>query len=146
MAKKGSAKGKGKAAAVKAPPQPLTSGAEVGLDLDIDDAALAVGAATAVDEGAASLPEIDTGVPADEAAGGDDAEGGRRRTSVVNGTHVTVAFPFSKITNPEPSEELHALAALVADLVEALADAGIEGVAELQGRATELRERIAGLR
>lgn len=149
MAKKGSSKGKGKAAAARSASRPLTSGAEVGLDLDVDDAALAVGEATAVDEGGAPLPEAGSDAgdgPVAGDGGDDDQDGQRRPTSVVNGTHVTVAFPFSKITNPEPSEELHALAALVADLVEALADAGVDGVTELQGRATDLRERLAGLR
>ena len=47
---------------------------------------------------------------------------------MVNGTRVTVAFPFSKVVSQEPSDELREVAMLVAELSErvALLNAEIE--------------------
>ena len=56
--------------------------------------------------------------------------------TVVNGTRVTVAFPFSKIALEEPTDELRDLVVLVADLVDEV------GGAALRARAEELRARL----
>jgi hypothetical protein len=62
---------------------------------------------------------------------------------VVNGTRVTVAFPFSKITAPEPSDDVRDLAEVVADLAEVLAQVRDEDTtAELRDRAAALRDRL----
>ena len=58
-------------------------------------------------------------------------------------TRVNVAFPFSQIRIQEPSEDLAALADLVRDLAELLADvAGGSRGAELQKRAQDLATRL----
>jgi len=61
---------------------------------------------------------------------------GKSPATVVNGTRVTVAFPFSKIALEEPTDELRDLALLVADLVDEV------GNAALRARADELRARL----
>ena len=71
---------------------------------------------------------------------------GRRKSpaTVVNGTRVTVAFPFSKIALHEPSADLLDLAVLVAELVDAVADTiDAEAAAALRCRAIEVRDRVA---
>jgi hypothetical protein len=76
---------------------------------------------------------------------GRKGDGNERRgpATVVSGTRVTVAFPFSKITSPEPSDSLRDLASLVADLAEALV--GIEQndvTDDLRRRASVLRDEL----
>jgi hypothetical protein len=63
--------------------------------------------------------------------------------SEVVTTRVNVAFPFSQIRIQEPSEDLAALAALIRDLADLLAD-GATGsqAAELQKRAHALATRL----
>jgi hypothetical protein len=73
---------------------------------------------------------------------------GRRKgpATVVNGTRVTVAFPFSKIALQEPTDDLRDLAVLVADIADAVADAiGGDAAAALRRRAVELRDRMAAV-
>jgi hypothetical protein len=75
----------------------------------------------------------------------DKGSDGKRKAPahVVNGTRVTVAFPFSKITATEPSDDLRELANLVADLADALAHVRDDDVTtELRERATALRDRL----
>jgi hypothetical protein len=77
-----------------------------------------------------------------------DSDKGKRSTpvSVVGGTRVTVAFPFSKIALHEPSDDLRDLAALVADLADAVADGiGTDAGDSLRTRAAALRQRLAAL-
>ena len=58
-------------------------------------------------------------------------------------TRVNVAFPFSQIRIQEPSEDLAALADLVRDLADLLADvAGGSQGAELRTRAQDLATRL----
>lgn len=65
--------------------------------------------------------------------------------TVVNGTRVTVAFPLSKITIEDTSEDVLALSAVVADLAEALAaSTGDESIMAAAKRAAVLRDRLAG--
>jgi hypothetical protein len=79
----------------------------------------------------------------------DDSHGNEKRkaaATVVNGTRVTVAFPFSKIALHEPSDDLHDLVLLVADLADAVADStGTEVAEELRTRAVALRQRLAAV-
>ena len=81
----------------------------------------------------------------DGKANGGKADGGKQKppATVVSGTRVTVAFPFSKIALQEPSEDLRELAVVVADLAEAVA--GIESndvTDDLRRRATALRDQL----
>ncbi|HTN78288.1 MAG TPA: hypothetical protein VMK16_01345 [Acidimicrobiales bacterium] len=77
----------------------------------------------------------------------DESQGEKRKAAatVVNGTRVTVAFPFSRIALHEPSDDLRDLVLLVADLAAAVADStGTEVAEDLRTRAVELRQRLAG--
>ena len=66
--------------------------------------------------------------------------------TVVNGTRVTVAFPFSQIKLHEPSDDLRDLVLLVADLADAVADSTATEVAEdLRTRAVALRQRLTAV-
>ncbi len=66
--------------------------------------------------------------------------------TVVNGTRVTVAFPFSRIALHEPSDDLRELAVLVADLAEVVAvGLGSEVAEGLLAKAVELRLRLSSL-
>jgi hypothetical protein len=69
-----------------------------------------------------------------------------KRTSpatVVNGTRVTVAFPFSKLVSQEPSGDLRAVAMLVAELSDVVADlAENEVTTDLRRRAAALRDQL----
>ena len=80
----------------------------------------------------------------------DDSQGNEKRkaaASVVNGTRVTVAFPFSRIALQEPSDDLRDLVLLVADLAAAVADSsGTEVAEDLRTRAVELRQRLGAVR
>ena len=80
----------------------------------------------------------------------DDSNGTDKRkapATVVNGTRVTVAFPFSRIALHEPSDDLRDLAVLVADLADVVADSTATEVAEdLRIRAVDLRQRLAAVR
>ena len=80
----------------------------------------------------------------------DDSHDGEKRkapATVVNGTRVTVAFPFSKIALHEPSDDLRDLVLLVTDLASAVADSTGTPVAEdLRSRAIELRQRLGAVR
>lgn len=70
---------------------------------------------------------------------------GKRKSpaTVVNGTRVTVAFPFSKVVSREPSDDLRAVAMLVAELGEVVADlAEGEVTADLRRRAAALRDQL----
>ena len=59
-------------------------------------------------------------------------------------TRVNVAFPFSQIRVQEPSEDLAALAALVRDVAEFLADLAPGSKAqELEERAQALAARLS---
>lgn len=59
-------------------------------------------------------------------------------------TKVNVAFPFSRITVQEPSEELAALATLVRDMADVLVDVTPGSKArELSKRAKALTARLA---
>jgi len=72
---------------------------------------------------------------------------GKRRSpaTVVNGTRVTVAFPFSKVVSQEPSDELREVAMLVAELSEVVADlAEKEVTTALRRRAAALRDQLTG--
>jgi len=72
-------------------------------------------------------------------SGSGDPEGGKKPVTVVNGTRITVAFPFSQVKLQEPAEETKELVAIVADLAETLA-------ALVPGGETEaLRHRAAAL-
>jgi len=65
--------------------------------------------------------------------------------TVVNGTRVTVAFPFSKVVSQESSDDLRELAILVAELSDAVADlAEDEVTADLRRRAAALRDQLTG--
>jgi hypothetical protein len=73
----------------------------------------------------------------------------RRRVpaTVVNGTRVTVAFPFSQIRLQESSAELRLLALLVADLAAAPAGlAASDETAALRRRAADLTAALDGVR
>ena len=80
----------------------------------------------------------------------DDSNGTDKRkapATVVNGTRVTVAFPFSRIALHEPSDDLRDLVVLVADLADVVADStGTEVAEDLRIRAVELRQRLAAVR
>jgi hypothetical protein len=80
----------------------------------------------------------------------DDSHSDEKRkaaATVVNGTRVTVAFPFSRIALHEPSDDLRDLAVLVADLADVVADSTATEVAEdLRIRAVDLRQRLAAVR
>jgi hypothetical protein len=80
----------------------------------------------------------------------DDSQGNEKRkaaASVVNGTRVTVAFPFSRIALHEPSDDLRDLVLLLTDLATAFADSTGTAVAEdLRIRAVELRQRLGAVR
>jgi hypothetical protein len=74
-------------------------------------------------------------------------ENGRRPpATVVNGTRVTIAFPFSKISQEEASPELQLLAELVARLADAVAKRSKSAETEdLRCRAHELAAAISAL-
>ena len=78
--------------------------------------------------------------------GHDKGNGGQKRAaSVVNANRITVALPFSKIAMEESSEDLRDLAALVADVADALAKAvGDDETAGLRLRARTLNHRLNG--
>jgi len=79
----------------------------------------------------------------------DESQGEKRKAAatVVNGTRVTVAFPFSRIALHEPSDDLRDLVLLVADLAAAVADStGTEVAEDLRTRAVELRQRLGAVR
>ena len=66
--------------------------------------------------------------------------------TVVNGTRVTVAFPFSQIKLHEPSDDLRDIVLLVADLADAVADStGTEVAEDLRSRAVALRQRLTAV-
>lgn len=70
---------------------------------------------------------------------------GKRKSpaTVVNGTRVTVAFPFSKVVSQEPSDGLRDVAVLVAELTDVVADlAEDEVAADLRRRAAALRDQL----
>jgi hypothetical protein len=73
----------------------------------------------------------------DERRAGDE---GKVPATVVNGTRVTVAFPFSNIALQEPTTELNELAAIVAGLAELVAES------HESDRASDLRSRAAAIR
>jgi hypothetical protein len=73
----------------------------------------------------------------------DASEAKPTANSDVVTTRVNVAFPFSQIKVREPSEELAALAVLVRELAELLADIAPESKApELEKRAQALATRL----
>jgi len=79
----------------------------------------------------------------------DESQGEKRKAAatVVNGTRVTVAFPFSRIALHEPSDDLRDLVLLVADLAAAVADSTeTEAADDLRTRAVELRQRLGAVR
>ena len=80
----------------------------------------------------------------------DEAQTNEKRkaaATVVNGTRVTVAFPFSKIALHEPSDDLRDLVLLVTDLAAAVADStGTQAAEDLRTRAIELRQRLGAVR
>ena len=81
------------------------------------------------------------GLPAARQAGGTEARKGPE--VVAPSSRVNVAFPFSQITLQEPSQELADLAAVVFDLVVAIAEWVPEDqLEELRARAQALRERL----
>ena len=70
---------------------------------------------------------------------------GKRKSpaTVVNGTRVTVAFPFSKVVPQEPSDGLRDVAMLVAELSEVVADlVENEVTTDLRRRAAALRDQL----
>ena len=74
-------------------------------------------------------------------AGGAKPQGSAR--VVAPSSRVNVAFPFSQIKLEEPSKELAELAALVFDLVGAIAEWVPEDqLEELRARAQVLRDRL----
>lgn len=80
-------------------------------------------------------------------AGRSPAEEGRRNApaTVVNGTRVTIAFPFSHLSVSEAGTEVRALANLVAELAEALVThPGEDGAQSLRQRAHALRDELFG--
>ena len=86
-------------------------------------------------------PSGSNGVPAARRAGG--AKDRKGPELVAPSSRVNVAFPFSQIKLQEPSQELADLAAVVFDLVVALAEWVPEDqLEELQARAQALRERL----
>jgi len=73
----------------------------------------------------------------------DDRAKQKAPPNVVNGTRVTVAFPFSKIALQEPTDDLRALADLVAELAGALADIDERDITiDLRSRAAALRDQL----
>ena len=73
--------------------------------------------------------------------------GRKAPATVVNGTRVTVAFPFSHIQQTEPGAELQELAELVVELADAVATSLDDETAESLGaRARALRDKLAGIR
>ena len=86
-------------------------------------------------------PSESNGVAEARPAGGTKP---RKGPEVVSpSSRVNVAFPFSQIKLQEPSQELADLAALVFDLVVALAEWVPEDqLDELRARAQALRERL----
>jgi hypothetical protein len=76
-----------------------------------------------------------------------DDEKRKAAAAVVNGTRVTVAFPFSKIALHDPSDDLRDLVLFVADLAAELADStGTPAAEDLRTRAIELRQRLGAVR
>ena len=77
-----------------------------------------------------------------------NGEGGANKSGeaprvVAPSSRVNVAFPFSQIKLEEPSKELAELAALIFDLVEAMAEWVPEDrLEELQARAQVLRDAL----
>jgi hypothetical protein len=73
----------------------------------------------------------------------DDASKTDPTPNEVVTTRVNVAFPFSQIRVQEPSEDLAALAALVRELADLLADVAPDSKAqELGARARVLETRL----
>ena len=74
-----------------------------------------------------------------------DPQGRKKPVSVVSGTRVTVAFPFSQIKLQEPAEETEELVAIVADLAEAVTALSPGSDSEaLRQRAVALLARVSG--
>ena len=70
--------------------------------------------------------------------------GRKAPATVVNGTRVTIAFPFSHLTVSEPGQEVRALAELVVELADALVKPPGDDAAEsLRQRAHALREGLS---
>ena len=78
--------------------------------------------------------------------GGESPPGGKPHTApriVAPSNRVNVAFPFSRSRLQEPTKELTDLAAVVVDLVAALAEwIPEEQLAELRGRAQAVHDRL----
>jgi hypothetical protein len=71
------------------------------------------------------------------------AEPGESPRVVAPSSRVNIAFPFSQIKLEEPTKELAELAALVFDLVGAMADwVPEDGLDELRTRAQVLRDAL----
>ena len=86
-------------------------------------------------------PSESNGLPEARHPGG--AEPRKGPEFVAPSSRVNVAFPFSQIRLEEPSQELADLAALVFDLVVAVAEWVPEDqLEELRTRAQALRERL----
>ena len=86
-------------------------------------------------------PSESNGLPVARPPGGTKARKGPE--VVAPSSRVNVAFPFSQIKLQEPSQELADLAAVVFDLVVALAEWVPEDqLEELRARAQALRERL----
>ncbi len=88
-----------------------------------------------------ATPSESNGLPEARHAGGTKAHKGPE--VVATSSRVNVAFPFSQIKLEEPSQELAELAAVVFDLVVAIAEWVPEDqLEELRTRAQALRERL----
>lgn len=74
---------------------------------------------------------------------GQNGTGRRAPATVVNGTRVTVAFPFSSIKLEESSAELRALAELVADLADVVAATTGADLDDVRRRAREFVNALA---
>ncbi len=80
---------------------------------------------------------------ASSALNGAETKPGDAPRVVAPSSRVNVAFPFSQIKLEEPSKELAELAALVFDLVEAMAEWVPEDrLEDLQARAQVVREAL----
>ena len=74
-----------------------------------------------------------------------DSQARKKPVTVVNGTRITVAFPFSQIKLQEPAEETKELVAIVADLAEVVtALSPGSGTEALRQRAVALLARLSG--
>jgi hypothetical protein len=74
-----------------------------------------------------------------------DSKGRKKPVTVVNGTRITVAFPFSQIKLQESAEETKELVAIVADLAQVVSSVCPGSDSEsLQQRAMALLARLGG--